>query len=666
VEEKIMAANVSPGVFTKIIDLSAFIQAVPSTIGFLAGFTRKGRDNQLIFVGSRSDLISEWGEPDITEFGKNFGQGPYEAYNYLGEAGSLYWMRCLPDNATYSNIRIDSQLAASDASASITITYVEGLNTSDEIKTNLITSGDTKPIGMLYPIGRGDFYNSIGVRFTEFSNPTVFGVYVMDIYEKQSDGDDVIIESFNVSFDPFAVDNAGDSIFIGSILETYSSVLRFEMELPSGLYTDGYDLVAKVFDKEIGNVNVVLTSGSATISDNKQDFSDWETDPETGNANYVVIAKDAKGNTIYGWLGISDSAQDDEIINVFTDRNLTGATQGWNGAVSSFDVNSAIEYRIQKSNTSVASAFISDTPVPLKKGSEGDLRTASGDVDTAEAETLLEQAYNGLLTNPVTGELEDQIYDTETVYFSLVFDAGYPADVKTAISGLCTTRRDCVGILDNGDNNSVNAALAARNNTNTFNNFYVALYESFNKVSDPFTGEDVWFSPIYHMSYIIPRNDNVAELWFAPAGFNRAAIDSIKELRYNPRLGQRDQLYLKQLNPIVKFSNGYVVWGQLTAQAKASALQDLNIVRLVLYCKRAIEQFCRFFIFEQNDPITWGQVSGAITDFLEVIKQKRGLDSYSIDVGATDYERKTKRFHVNIILQPTRTVEQIELNFFIQ
>ena len=661
-----MAANVSPGVFTKIIDLSAFIQAVPSTIGFLAGFTRKGRDNQLIFVGSRADLISEWGEPDITEFGKNFGQGPYEAYNYLGEAGSLYWMRCLPDNATYSNIRIDSQLATSDASASIAISYVEGLNTSDEIKTNLITSGDTQPIGMLYPIGKGDFYNSIGVRFTEFSNPTVFGVYVMDIYEKQSDGDDVIIESFNVSFDPFAVDNAGDSIFIGSILETYSSVLRFEMELPSGLYTDGYDLVARVFDKEIGNVNVVLTSGSATISDNKQDFSDWETDPETGNANYVVIAKDAKGNTIYGWLGISDSAQDDEIINVFTERNLTGGTQGWNGAVSSFDVNSSIEYRIQKSNASVASAFISDTPVPLKKGSEGDLRTASGDVDTAEAETLLEQAYNGLLTNPVTGELEDQIYDTETVYFSLVFDAGYPADVKTAISGLCTTRRDCVGILDNGDNNSVNAALASRNNTNTFNNFYVALYECYNKVSDPFTGEDVWFSPIYHMSYIIPRNDNVAELWFAPAGFNRAAIDSIKELRYNPRLGQRDQLYLKQLNPIVKFSNGYVVWGQLTAQAKASALQDLNIVRLVLYCKRAIEQFCRFFIFEQNDPVTWGQVSGAITDFLEVIKQKRGLDSYSIDVGATDYERKTKRFHVNIILQPTRTVEQIELNFFIQ
>jgi hypothetical protein len=197
------------------------------------------------------------------------------------------------------------------------------------------------------------------------------------------------------------------------------------------------------------------------------------------------------------------------------------------------------------------------------------------------------------------------------------------------------------------------------------NNYFVALYESYSKVSDPFTGQDVWFSPMYHMAYLLPRNDNVAEIWFAVAGFQRAAIDSIKELRYNPRLGQRDQLYLKQINPIVKFAQGYVMWGQLTSQAKSSALSDLNIVRMVLFAKRAIEQFCRFFIFEQNDPITWAAVSGQIVEFLEQIKKKRGLSDYSVEVGATEYERKTKRFHVNIILDPTRTVEQIELNFFI-
>jgi phage tail sheath protein FI len=649
-------ANVSPGVFTKIIDLSAFVQGVPSTIGFLSGFSRKGRDNELIFVGSRSDFISEWGEPNIRDYGKNYGQGPYVAYNFLGESGALYWMRLLPDDATYSNMRIDSKLASTDTSASIMITYVESVNTYEELQTNLAESGDTKPLCFLYPIGRGDYYNALGIRLTEHSNPTLNGVYVLDIYEKQSDGDDVIIESFDVSFDPTATDTAGDSIFIQYILETFSSVLRAEMVDANGEYTSGYDLISRVYDREIGTVTVNLASG--TIQDNKQDFSDWQNATETGNANYVVVAKDAKGNQIWGWLGAADTVNDGEIVNVFQERNLTGGTQGWNGATTLFDVNSTVSYQVMASYASVASAFTSSEPVPLKKGSEGSLRSATGDLDTLEAETLLEQAYSGLI--------DDQILDTENIYFSLVYDAGYPADVKTAISTLCQTRRDCVGILDNGDNNTVNNALSTRQNTNTFNTFYVALYESFNKVSDPFTGEDVWFSPVYHMSYLIPRNDNVAEIWFAAAGFTRGAIDSIKELRYNPRLGQRDQMYLKQLNPIVKFNAGYVVWGQLTSQAKASALQDLNIVRLVLYCKRAIEQFCRFFIFEQNDPITWGQVSGSITEFLETIKNRRGLDSYSVEVGATDYERKTKKFHVNIILQPTRVVEQIELNFFIQ
>jgi hypothetical protein len=650
-------ANVSPGVFTKIIDLSTFVQVVPSTIGFLSGFSNKGRDNELVFVGSRADFISEWGEPNIQDFGKNYGQGPYIAYNHLGESGALYWMRLLPDDATYSNIRLDAKLAAADATASITITYVDSLNTFEEIQTNLETVDDTKPILFLYPIGRGDFYNSLGIRLTEHSNPTLSGVYVLDIYERQSDGDDVIIESFDVSLDPNSVDNAGDSIFIVSILETYSSVLRAVMTLSSGEYTDGYKLITKNYDKEIGTVTVDLVSGTTKIADNKQDFSDWQTTPETGNASYVIVAKDAKGVEIWGWLGESGGI-DNEEINVFLTRDLTGATQGWNGSISSFDTNSIITYFVKASYASVASVFTSSEPQPLRKGSEGSLRSVDGTLDTAEAESLLESGYSGLI--------DDSILDPESIYFTLVYDAGYPTDVKTAISTLCQTRRDCVGILDNGDNSSVNLAISRRTNNHTYNNYFVALYESFSKVSDPFTGEDVWFSPIYHMSYLIPRNDNVAEIWYAAAGFQRAAIDSIKELRYNPRLGQRDQMYLKQLNPIVKFAAGYVVWGQLTSQAKASALQDLNIVRLVLYCKRAIEQYCRNFIFEQNDEITWGQVSGAIVEFLEVIKNRRGLDNYSVDVGATDYEKKTKKFHVNITLQPTRVVEQIELNFYIQ
>jgi hypothetical protein len=291
-------------------------------------------------------------------------------------------------------------------------------------------------------------------------------------------------------------------------------------------------------------------------------------------------------------------------------------------------------------------------------------------LDPIEASQLLSQGYNGTLpSTEVAGDIVDTVLDTENIYFSMVFDCGYPDDVKTGIAGsagLVQTRRDCVGILDNSDNRSFETAIAKRTDVHTFNTYFIALYEEYNKVYDQFTGGDIWFSPIYHMAYILPRNDRVSELWYAAAGFNRAGIDTIKELRFNPKLGQRDQMYLKQLNPIVKFNEGYVVWGQLTSQAKASALQDLNIVRLVLYCKKALERYCRSFIFEMNDIITWNSVAGDIVIFLEDIKKKRGLYSYSVEVGASDYEKKTKTFHVSVTLEPTRAVEKIELNFFIK
>lgn len=652
-----MGTNISPGVYTKIIDLSSYVAAVPGTIGFICGLTEKGRDNEAIFVGSRSELISEWGEPNINTYGATYGQGLYEAYNYLGESGAFYFMRCLPDDAAFSNLRINVVQGSCDSSATISIDYVATVTDSDVITTALEASGNTKRLCLIYPIGRGEYYNNLGIRITANANPLLNGVYVLDVYEKQIDGSDVIIESFDISFDPSATDDAGASIFIEDVLETYSSVLRATVATDSG---NGYELIIKVYDKDIGTVSVNKTDDSATITDNKQDFGDWET--TSGCLEYAVIAKDGKGNEIYGWLGAATGDNDDDSIKVYNYRDLDSttvvATQSWNGDVDDFDVDSSITYEVKKSYSSVETVFTSSTPAPLKKGSDGALLDDAGDLVTSEATEVLSNGY--------AGTIDDNILDTDTVYFTLVFDAGYPTNVKTQIVTLCQTREDCVAILDNNDNSNYTTSISSRTNDQVYNTYFAALYESFDKVYDIFTGKDVWFSPIYHMSYLLPRNDAVSELWYAAAGFNRASISSIKELRFNPRLGQRDQMYLRQINPIVKFTAGYVVWSQLTTQAKASAMQDLNIVRLVLYCQRALSQYCQHFIFEQNDQVTWGQVSNEVCEFLESVKKKRGLYNYSCDVGASNYEKKTKTFHVNVELEPVRTAEKIELNFFIK
>ena len=660
-----MASPISPGVYTTITDLSAYVGAVPSTIGLICGLTKKGEDNVLKFIGGRAEFISEFGEPNITEFGKNYGQGPYCAYNYLGESGSLFYIRCMPDDASFSNIKINVDLAPTDSTATVSHEYINSsdINSKLEIRTALADSGTTFPLCVLYPIGRGEYYNALSIRLIAHANPMLDGIYVLDIYEKQSDGSEVIVESFEVSFDPIAKDSTGDSIWIQYILNNYSSMLRCEMTTDGDTeMSSGYNTLIKMYDKEIGTVDVVKSSGAATLTDTKQDFTDWST--STFPYQFCVEATDQRGNKLQGWLGALGA--DDDEVEIYNDRVL-GAAQNWIGDTSLFDITGEITYVIRKAFTSVATAFTSSDPIPLKKGSDGSLLDSSGMLDTIVATQMLAQGYLGQLTSVEDGSSSvDDLLDQENIYFSLVFDCGYPSDVKTSISTLVQTRRDCVAIMDNGDNSSYTNAMNKRLNTHTFNNYFCALYEEYNKVYDSFTGQDIWVSPIYHMSYLLPRNDNVAEVWFAAAGFNRASIDTIKELRFNPRLGQRDQMYLKQLNPIVKFNPGYTNWGQLTSQARPSALQDLNIVRLVLYCKRALEQYCRYFIFEQNDQITWGQVSGGINQFLDQIKSRRGLYSYSVEVGASDYERKTKTFHVNVTLEPTRVAEKISLNFFIK
>jgi hypothetical protein len=220
-------------------------------------------------------------------------------------------------------------------------------------------------------------------------------------------------------------------------------------------------------------------------------------------------------------------------------------------------------------------------------------------------------------------------------------------------------------ITDNGDNANYAQAKQANEDNNMISR-YVANYEGYSYVYDVWTGKDIAVSPVYHMSKIIPLVDKAYELWYAPAGFNRAMIAGIKSIRWSPKLGERDQLYLMQINPIVKFNIGYTVWGQLTSQPRPSALQDINVMRLVLYIKRALEQYLKFFIFEFNDAVTHEQIASGINPFLESIRKKRGLKSFSVEVGATEYEFKQKICHVNIILQPMKVIERIELNLFIK
>jgi len=547
-----MAIPISPGVYTKIIDLSTYVQAVPGTIGFVCVISRKGPDNKLTFVGSQEELFQQFGKPNITDYGKQYGQGLYIANNHMSVSYSLYVIRPLPADATYANLF----MVADSTNMAVTVESLPSQNTILELNTQLETAvGFLTPICYFIPVGRGDVYEDLGVRLTVHANPTVEDVYILDVYETQFDGDDVIIETFEVSFDDTLLDESGESIFIEDVLKTYSKTL-----------------ICKVNENGVDAVEI-----------NSLDY----TEP-----------------------------------------------------------------------------FSSPVAIHLAEGSEGSLvivdpDTGKARIDSTVADQVLSQAYSGII--------DDDVVDLDNIYFTLVWDAGYPTNVKMAIYTLVNDyRRDCVAIMDNGDNATYADAIIAREDEHTFDSRYVALYESYNKVYDTFTGRDIWVSPVYHMATLIPLNDKLYDIWYPSAGLNRATIGTIKELRFNPKLGQRDNMYLAQLNPIVKFNVGYTVWGQLTSQKRPSKLQDLHAIRTVLYIKRALEQYLKFFIFEFNDEETWSQIASDITPFLEYIQAARGLRSYNVEVGATEYELKSKMCHCNVTLEPTPIIEKIMLNLYVK
>ncbi len=182
---------------------------------------------------------------------------------------------------------------------------------------------------------------------------------------------------------------------------------------------------------------------------------------------------------------------------------------------------------------------------------------------------------------------------------------------------------------------------------------------------DSWTGKDLWVPPTYHVSRIIGYSDRNNEIWYPLAGFNRATIDTIKGMRYNPSLSDRDKFIRQQINPIVRFSDGYALFSQRTTQRLPSSLQDINVVRLVLYIERALKRFCRGFIFELNLPETWAKISQQVDSFLRDIQDRRGLYGYTVTVGATDYDIRMRRVKVDVILRPVRAIEQINLTFFV-
>ena len=234
---------------------------------------------------------------------------------------------------------------------------------------------------------------------------------------------------------------------------------------------------------------------------------------------------------------------------------------------------------------------------------------------------------------------------------------------------VCEDRGDCFAIIDPViyDKNPADAVTEADKVDSNF----AAMYYPWIKVPDgQIAGTQRWVPPSVVLGGIYAFNDRVAHPWFAPAGLNRGGITTAIQAQRKLTQGERDTLYDSSVNPIATFpGQGVTVFGQKTLQKKASALDRINVRRLLIRVKKFIASSSRFLVFEQNTAATRRRFLGIVNPFLENVQSQSGLSAFRVVMDETNNTPDTidrNQLVGQLFLQPTRTAEFIVLDFTIQ
>ena len=236
--------------------------------------------------------------------------------------------------------------------------------------------------------------------------------------------------------------------------------------------------------------------------------------------------------------------------------------------------------------------------------------------------------------------------------------------VSTMIS-TCEDRGDAIAMVDTilyGQTVTAATTAAAGQSSN-----YAATYWPWIQLYSTALGKTVWAPASTIMGGVLAFNDQVGAEWFAPAGLNRGGVPSV--LRAERKLSQadRDTLYSANVNPLATFpGEGVVVFGQKTLQRKATALDRVNVRRLLISLKGFIGQVANNLVFEQNTNVTRNRFLAQVNPYMESVVQRQGLYAYKVvmdDTNNTADVIDRNQLVGQIYIQPTKTAEFIILNF---
>ena len=320
-----------------------------------------------------------------------------------------------------------------------------------------------------------------------------------------------------------------------------------------------------------------------------------------------------------------------------------------------------------QNNGTFNSAYTSSLPINASGSFGGALGSIMGGanfynaINSSNTQGLVGANYSNMIS--LLANQDDYKYNV--LLTPGLYDAGYTSQVTSIITNT-QNRGDAIYVIDPvaygaGSVTTVTAQAATRNTS------YAAEYWPWCQVQDPATGQNVWVPASTVIAGVYAYNDSVSEPWFAPAGINRGGLSQVIRAERRLPQGDRDTLYNGKVNPIATFpGTGVVVYGQKTLQTRASALDRVNVRRLLISLKSYISQVAQNLVFEQNTTATRNNFLAQVNPYLESVQQRQGLYAFRVimdDSNNTPTVIDQNQMIGQIYLQPTKTAEFIYLDF---
>lgn len=250
--------------------------------------------------------------------------------------------------------------------------------------------------------------------------------------------------------------------------------------------------------------------------------------------------------------------------------------------------------------------------------------------------------------------------------------------VVRALIDMCAERGDCLALIDPPFGLTVREIIDWSNGVHPLNTFplnsdFAALYWPWLMINDVDNGINVWVPPSGSVAAAYARSDSLANPWFAPAGLERGLLTNVNDVYNRPSLSERDLMYGNgnAINPIVTFSdtNGFNIFGQKTLQRRPTALDRVNVRRMMFYVERQIKNRAKSLLFEPNDENTRATFVRIAKEVLDTVSLGRGITAYTVLCDKTIntpsvIDRNELRAKIGIV--PTKAVEFIFIEFTLQ